>query len=647
MPQHVSRFAVALCLLSLSLTTHAQAPAKVKKTPASDASSRAAADPLAAERRAQATSLLTSLADEARGFHDETLRARVQAQAADTLWTTDQERAKALFRRAWEAAEVADRENQRQRDTARRAQGNSPRLASGLNRPDMRREVLRLAAKRDRALGEELLARLEEAKKQEDANLTSAAASAGSSAAASNAAPQPPGRDPYATPPEIARRLSLAMDFLNDGDTERAIQFADSALQKPYELAVEFLVMLREKNPEAADQRYTALLGRTVADPESDANSILLLASYVLTPHMYMVVQPGGNLSTSQRRRDIRPPADMPAAVRQAFGRAAVAVLMRPLPQSDQDRTTTGRDGAYFVIARLLPFIEQYAPERAADLRARLAALTPDVPAPERAEMDHDLQRGLASEPDRDPVQESLDQLNRATTPEARDLAYMNAAMAATFKNDARARDFADKIDNADLRQQVRSFVDFAGLNQAIQKKDGAEALRLAQAGTLSHVQRAWGLTEAARLLLENDRPRAIEALEAAATEARAIDGEDADRPRSFVAVATQFFRVDQNRAWELMTEAVKAANAAPEFTGADAGLAARVQTRTNRSTINFDTPTLDLGGIFATLAQEDMNRAVELARTFTGEAPRATATLAVARAILTEKPATKPKARG
>jgi hypothetical protein len=41
------------------------------------------------------------------------------------------------------------------------------------------------------------------------------------------------------------------------------------------------------------------------------------------------------------------------------------------------------------------------------------------------------------------------------------------------------------------------------------------------------------------------------------------------------------------------------------------------------------------------------MNRAVELARTFNGEAPRATATLAVARAILTEKPTTKPKARG
>jgi hypothetical protein len=644
MSQHTPRVAVALCLLTLPIFAYAQSPAKPKKTTASDSSVRAAADPLAAERRTQAAGLINSLADEARGFHDETLRARVQAQAADVLWDTDKERAKTLFRRAWDAAETADRENLRLRESERRTQGNGPRLATNLNRPDMRREVLRLAAKRDRALGEELLAKLEEAKKQEDANLTSAAATAGSASApspASNSAPQQQQqsrRDPYATPPEIARRLSLATDFLNDGDADRALQFAEPALVKPYEAAVEFLVELREKNPEGADQRYVALLGRTAVDPESDANSILLLSSYVLTPHLYMVVQPGGNTSISQRRRDIVPPADMPAAVKQAFSRAAVAVLMRPLPQADQDSSSAGRDGAYFVTARLLPFIEQNAPDGAAQLRARLATLTPDVPAPERAEMDRDLMRGLANEPQGDPVQESLDRADRAQTPEQRDVAYMNAAMAATFKNDGRAHDFADKIENADLRQQVRAFVDFAGLNQAIQKKDGPEALRLAQTGALTHVQRAWGLTEAARLLLEKDRPRALEALESAAAEARQIDGEDPDRPRSFIAAATQFFKVDHNRAWEITTEAVKAANAAPDFTGADAGLAARVQTRNNRSTINFPAPSLDLGGIFAALAQEDMNRAVDLAKTFTGEAPRATATLAVARAVLTEK---------
>jgi hypothetical protein len=633
--------------LTLYPSVYAQTPAPKAKTPRG---ATAAADPLAAERRAQATALINALADEARGFHDETLRARVQAQAADALWAAEPERAKTLFRRAWDAAEAADQENLRQRESSQRARGDDPRLAARLNRPNVRAEVLRLAAKRDRALGEELLARLEDAKKREDANLTSAAASAPvatAPAAATPAAdaqqPQAPRRNAYDTPPELARRLSLAMDFVNDGDIERALQFADPALVKPYQLAVEFLVVLREKSPEAADQRYLALLGRTVADPDADANTALLLSSYVLTPGMYMVIGADGGLSTSQRRRDIRPPTDMPAPVRQAFAQAAAAVLMRPLAPPDQDHTTAGRVGTYFVAARLLPFIEQNAPERAADLRARLAALTPDVPAEERADMDRDLMRGLTSEAERaDPVQDALDRLPRAQTPEQRDQIYMNAALSAQRNNDQRAREFIDKISDPELRRQLRAFVDFAALNNAVQKKDAGEALRLAQSGDITPVQRAWGLSEAARLLLADDRPRAIEALEAAAVAARRIGGDDPDRARSLVAIATQFYKVDRNRAWELMAEAVKAANAAPDFTGSDAGLAVRVQAKGSRSTLNFGAPSLDLNGVFTTLAQDDMQRAIELARAFTGEAPRANATLAVARAVLAEKP--KPK---
>ena len=45
--------------------------------------------------------------------------------------------------------------------------------------------------------------------------------------------------------------------------------------------------------------------------------------------------------------------------------------------------------------------------------------------------------------------------------------------------------------------------------------------------------------------------------------------------------------------------------------------------------------PVFDLTGIFQTLARDDMNRAVALAQTFTNEAPRAVATLAIARAVL------------
>src|SRR5918912_3240334 len=83
------------------------------------------ADAEAAQQRTIAISLVTSLADEARSFKDQTRRARVQARAADVLWESDPDRALELFRRAWEAAEVADTEAAKKRaEEMKRLQDN-------------------------------------------------------------------------------------------------------------------------------------------------------------------------------------------------------------------------------------------------------------------------------------------------------------------------------------------------------------------------------------------------------------------------------------------------------------------------------------------------------------------------------------------
>src|SRR5687768_13195426 len=79
-------------------------------------------DDEAVQRKTVAISLVTSLADEARSFKDQTRRARVQARAGDVLWETENERARDLFRRAWEAAETADADAARLRSEEMRRQ---------------------------------------------------------------------------------------------------------------------------------------------------------------------------------------------------------------------------------------------------------------------------------------------------------------------------------------------------------------------------------------------------------------------------------------------------------------------------------------------------------------------------------------------
>src|SRR5262249_42772534 len=69
------------------------------KTPAAAPIQSTNADPGINDRRAQARSLLTSLATDARTFQDQTLRARSLARIADALWPVDNEQARFSFAR--------------------------------------------------------------------------------------------------------------------------------------------------------------------------------------------------------------------------------------------------------------------------------------------------------------------------------------------------------------------------------------------------------------------------------------------------------------------------------------------------------------------------------------------------------------------
>src|ERR1043166_9128156 len=105
------RLPFAVIALSACFSVSSIALAQPKKPKANNEE----ADAEAAQQRTVAISLVTSLADEARSFKDQTRRARVQGRAADVLWDTDPERPRELFRRAWEAAETVDAETAKKR----------------------------------------------------------------------------------------------------------------------------------------------------------------------------------------------------------------------------------------------------------------------------------------------------------------------------------------------------------------------------------------------------------------------------------------------------------------------------------------------------------------------------------------------------
>lgn len=620
-------------------TTDKQSTAVKDAAPAKTTAPAKAAEPKTAgltieeqkarTRRAQARSLLVALSTDARAFHDQTLRARSLARIADALWQVDAEQARLLFRKAWEAAEGADQENDRklQEEINQQKTKTGGGYAVAMP-PELRREVLRLAARHDRALGEEFLEKLKAQPVE-----------------AANNAPQRPGR----TNEAMSQRLSVARDLLQAGEVDRALQFADAALTVAGIESLSFLTALREKNAAAADERYAAMLAAAANNPQSDANTVSLLSSYLFTPNLYIIFA-GSGVNTSQTGRNNTPPEVSPE-LKNVFFQAAASILLRPLPLPGQEQPSAGVeragiDGKYLVIKRLLPVFEQSAqPEMVESLRAHLNALNSIVSEGTRNRDEEWINKGVQPDkPAEDREQALLNRIERAKTSAERDLLYIQLAFMVAGRGDMRARDYVGKIDDTEMRKQLQAYIDPSLASHAVRKKNTEQALELVQKGELTHLHKVWVLTETAKILAPTDKEKATEIVEAAGADARRIDVSDPRRAQALVAVANALRVIDPPRVWDATFDAVRAANSAQGFTGEDGELLLKFQSKGNSSVNRNQISEFDLQGIFRELAQQDYDRAVELARGFEGEGPRAVATIAIARGVLDSKKSTAPR---
>ena len=349
-------FAFAV-ILTVFVATFAQ-PKDANKTTSNAAREKTAqeleAERLLKARRDHAQSLLVNLASDALHFTDDTVRARSLARIAGMLWENDRERSRSLFRSAWDAAEIEDaKSRERMQEDIRQQQAKNPRGGySTVSPPNLRREVLDLVARRDRALSEEFLNRYGDQKISET--------------------PEEKGRraSPSVADETTEQRLDLARHLAGGGDLKRAMEFADPALGSVNIQSVDFLTQLREKHAAVADQRYAAMLAGAQNNPQSDANTVSLLASYIFPPHTQVVFLPNGGATARMGSGGTE--ANVSPDLRAAFFRTAATILLHPLG----DQSTRATDAQYLALRRIMPLFEQNAPaETVPALRAQFESL--------------------------------------------------------------------------------------------------------------------------------------------------------------------------------------------------------------------------------------------------------------------------------
>ena len=326
--------------------------------------------------------------------------------------------------------------------------------------------------------------------------------------------------------------------------------------------------------------------------------------------------------------------------MRLLFFQTAAGVLLRPQPPPEQEQGTAGLAGKYMVVRRLLPLFEQHPPkEIAAAVRGQSELLGSLVGDDVRQSDSEWLQKGIVPEkPLADQGRPLLDQIERAGTAAERDEVRFKLALLALGKDDPAARDHAGRIEEGGFRKRAQAWVDASLAIVAVRKKKAEAALELARGGELTHIQRVWVLAQSAKLLAKADRDGALQLLDEATAEARRVPGPDPDRPRALLAIANAAEPIDQSRAWDAASEAIKAANSAEGFTGAGGALILRVNSKGQIATKTEGVADFDVGGLFGRLAGRDYERAVQLTRGFQSDPPRVHATVAIARAVLSEK---------
>jgi hypothetical protein len=584
--------------------------------------------------RALALTLLVETADKARTFDDLFYRARIQMLAADALWPYDERQARAIFRRAWEAATASDKADMEEESR----EADALPGAATQKTTEARDEVLAKATTRDARLAEVFLRDL--ARDKDEAN------------AARNERQRTPWRDLSASG---ARRLMLANEMLAAGETRRAFEVATPLINEGVSAAfVAFILRLRKQNAGDADVLYLRLLERAAADPRTDANAVLLLSSPVISPNLMVVIDEFGSVQftlTDSGTRSTPQPA-FPQKTAVAFYNLAASVLSSPATARDA-LTMQELMSRFYATGRLLPFFENSSASYAAyvpTLRARHSELFNEIEAGRREQVSSQFSAsGPAPKGYVDPLRSLADELAHAPDSAARQsIALSMVRTAVRNRYWDRARRAAAEIEDAGRRKSALTFIQVHQIKDILhayedQKEDDFESIaKFVREADVPPFAKAWGFAQTALIAARKKDSRASQNVtelinEAEAQAARTTPGKP-ERVAAYGVVVMAASGLDAPRAWALLREFVKAANAVEDFTGDAASIDLNADDSLEGEAAEqfiVEAEIFRLDGIFATMAHLDFDKALAEARVLDGDVSQAFATIAVARARL------------
>jgi len=556
--------------------------------------------------------LLDQLFETAKEFSDDQLKIRVQAQIADALWEYDEARARRQFADAFRAIDLIPLPKPQQI-------GGAPAVALALNNPQrqLRSEILRLISRRDTQLAEKLIKTVVDVPVSLSPDIVI------------------PGNQSE----QASLYLQTALAIV-ETDPQRAAQLAKSSLSSGVDpMLIPVLQAIKRKNAALADDLFINALSAAQRNSSQPTANIAVLASYVFpnfSGGVRISLGPGRESETEQEQPN-------PALIHQFLNFAYNAIW-----QQAQQAQTSATDGQradpraaidYMTIQQLLPFFDQYMPDKAAAIRGRLDEIARSMPV---RQIDSLSNINQSNSPE-----ELLSRAETAQTQAQRDSLLMQAALAASRRGEIdQAISIVDKIKNEQVRSSFKSLIHFQATLSAISREDIDTAYRYGK--DLPNLQqRAFVFSLMARVLFDKkkDLPHAMEVLnEAEKLIARAEDGPD--KARAMLTIAGVVARIDSLRGFEIMRSAVETINHTDFDPQQPGGVTTTIGSRSSgfMITTTFGTNTLNFDEGFPLLAQIDFDRALLLAQSIEKKEASVLAQLAVCRGALRQSREAQPE---
>ncbi|MDT7809838.1 MAG: hypothetical protein QOJ70_3651 [Acidobacteriota bacterium] len=641
-----SSLACALMCVAHAQTTAQDARRDAKQQGAQKKADKNAEAGAARARRevTQAVAALQESAELARAFDDVYESVRTQAEAADALWPFDQQAARSILRRAWEAANAPGAEDHVEgfgtSEDPREDALDALTTARGYVVKTALRHDTRMADALMREFERELVKRSTDAETQ--AEKTPAQPDARSDDAASNGRERTLSRAGW-------QRLFIARQLVEEGDFKHAAEaVAPLVAEGPSLPLLKFILDLRARDERDADALYLRLLERTLGDASADANDVLLLSTPIISPELCVSIGADGSadfttLHYENEEAKLAAQA-LPARARLAFYSAAAAMLLRTHAQrGGKDSGSDEAAALYFAVGRLLPFFEHEAAQFAPALNARLVSLAAEIEAGRRESLKTKMDvSDLAPKNPVDPLAFPLEEVSRASDSAGRDFARLSVvARAARLGLWERARSFTEQIEDAQARRAARLVVAIRQVANISRSFDDEEpdaferAASFVRAADVPTEVRALGLAQAAEMAAHTKHRVRADALFAEAASAAAGADRGAQRTAALALVTLSAARSGGVRLWELLPAFVRAAGETEGLRYGEMLLEFNVNAFDRSLWVSAPDAPVSLGEVFAEAARLDSARTLAEARAFKDEEMRAVALLASARAVL------------